>query len=55
MVMILEDLIVMSNQSAQRIRDGVQSVYACVACKSSKDEHWKVVGNDEIIGCYIMK
>ena len=36
-------LIIMSNQSAQRMRDVEQFVYACVACKSSQVEHWETV------------
>ena len=42
--MELVDLIVVSNQSAQRMRDVEQFVYVCMTCKSSKVEHWKTVG-----------
>ena len=42
--MELVDLIVVSKQSAQRMRDVAQFVFAYVTCKSSKVEHWKVVG-----------
>ena len=37
--MELVDLIVVINQSAQRMRDVEQFVYACVTDKSSRIEH----------------
>ena len=43
-IILLVVLIVVSNQSAHRKRDVAQFVYAYVTCKSSRFEHWKMVG-----------